>query len=146
MARGELVRRPGRLLSRFRQVPLDTLAFVHTRQIAHRGLKPKNILIDSSGKPKPIDFGVGREGTVRRGSEAHADYVNLALALSLRRSRGTSERTHYCRSVPERPSTAPSRLHISRAVLPVLAIWWRASFAYRSVILMFAWPRILASS
>ena len=39
-----------------------------------------------------------------------------------------------------------SRFHITLAVLLVLAKCCLASFAYRSVILIFEWPRIFASS
>jgi superfamily I DNA and/or RNA helicase/serine/threonine protein kinase len=39
---------------------LKALAFAHSRQVVHRDVKPKNILLDSSGMPKLADFGISK--------------------------------------------------------------------------------------
>lgn len=39
---------------------LKALAFAHSRQVIHRDIKPKNILLDSAGAPKLADFGISK--------------------------------------------------------------------------------------
>ena len=36
------------------------VAYGHARSVIHRDLKPSNILVDSTGYPKVIDFGIAR--------------------------------------------------------------------------------------
>ena len=38
----------------------DAIHSVHERGVIHRDIKPENVLVDSSGQPKVIDFGVAR--------------------------------------------------------------------------------------
>jgi serine/threonine protein kinase len=39
---------------------LKALAFAHSRQVVHRDVKPKNVLLDSTGAPKLADFSISK--------------------------------------------------------------------------------------
>ncbi len=51
---------PADALPLFRQVA-DALAYLHERGIRHRDVKPSNIVIQPSGTPKLVDFGIATE-------------------------------------------------------------------------------------
>jgi len=48
----------------------DGVQHAHQRGIIHRDLKPANILVDDSGQPKILDFGIARRDQVRHPGDA----------------------------------------------------------------------------
>ncbi len=46
-------------LALFQQV-CEAIAYAHQRGVIHRDLKPSNILVDASGRPKILDFGLAK--------------------------------------------------------------------------------------
>jgi eukaryotic-like serine/threonine-protein kinase len=50
----------------------DGVAHAHRQLIIHRDLKPSNILVDTSGQPKLLDFGIAKMLDTNRRAPAHA--------------------------------------------------------------------------
>ncbi|MDR1350461.1 MAG: HDOD domain-containing protein [Zoogloeaceae bacterium] len=58
---------PARAVNLMSEV-LDAIEHAHEHGIIHRDLKPSNILIDASGRPKVMDFGIAAHINKHRGS------------------------------------------------------------------------------
>jgi predicted Ser/Thr protein kinase len=67
------------------------LAYVHRCGVVHQDIKPKNILIDESGCPRLIDFGVARWRNVWSEGQAGPSGGTLAF-MAPEQARGESER------------------------------------------------------
>ncbi len=67
------------------------LAYVHRCGVVHQDIKPKNILIDESGSPRLIDFGVARWRHAWSDSQAGPSGGTLAF-MAPEQARGESER------------------------------------------------------
>ena len=73
------------VLELFRQV-CEAVAYAHRNLVVHRDIKPGNILVDSSGVPKLLDFGIAkllREEPDRSDTDADADAGNATRGLLL---------------------------------------------------------------
>jgi eukaryotic-like serine/threonine-protein kinase len=46
-------------LNLFREA-CDAVAYAHANLVVHRDIKPSNILVDQNGKPRLVDFGIGK--------------------------------------------------------------------------------------
>ncbi|MEP3480194.1 MAG: serine/threonine-protein kinase [Fuerstiella sp.] len=51
----------------------EAMAYAHQKGVIHRDLKPSNILVDESGEPRIVDFGLAKVG----GAEADRDQSQL---------------------------------------------------------------------
>ena len=84
----------------------DAVQHGHLKGIVHRDLKPANILVESSGQPKVIDFGVAR-GT-------DSDMVVTTLQTDVGQLIGTLQYMS-----PEQCDADPSDIDARRLELPV---------------------------
>lgn len=55
----------------------EAVAAVHLRGVIHRDLKPSNILIDDSGAPHILDFGLAKVGGASIGPDEHIDAMTV---------------------------------------------------------------------
>lgn len=56
------------------------IGYAHARGVLHRDLKPDNVIIDESGQPKIIDFGMSRMRSGISGGTSESDEVSGTLA------------------------------------------------------------------
>ena len=76
----------------------------------------------------------------------HQVFNNLEATRNIRFQLGEQYGNTYDPVSDLAPASPSINFHISRAVLPVRAIWFFPSLAYRCVMVILEWPKILASS
>jgi len=70
-------------LKLFRQV-CDAVAFAHARGLIHRDIKPNNVLVDSDGSARLLDFGIAQLMGEENGPARHACTPGFASPEQLR--------------------------------------------------------------
>jgi serine/threonine protein kinase/formylglycine-generating enzyme required for sulfatase activity len=81
-----------KMLGLFAQV-CEAVQYAHQRGIMHRDLKPSNILVDASGTPKVVDFGLARSivDVVDRDISQTGQVVGAPAYLSPEQTRGNPD-------------------------------------------------------
>ena len=59
----------------------EAVHHAHQQNVIHRDLKPANILVDETGQPKILDFGVARMVGTERPSAAVATYTQVGILV-----------------------------------------------------------------
>lgn len=69
----------------------EALAYVHRQGVIHRGLKPTTILVDSSGQPRILDFGMARLNQGDSGLTTRGKIVGVLAYLSPEQTQSESD-------------------------------------------------------
>ena len=72
------------------------LAAAHAQGVVHRDVKPENVVVDESGEPKLIDFGIGRlVDAWREDSEEHGRITGTPAYMSPEQALGETDRISH---------------------------------------------------
>ena len=70
------------------------LHFAHDREIVHRDIKPRNILIDSDGKPFVVDFGLAKSFAESQDLTQTAEAIGTPAYMSPEQAQGAADVDH----------------------------------------------------
>lgn len=70
----------------------ESLAYAHTRGIIHRDVKPSNVMLDESGKPHLMDFGLARRDAGEVTVTVEGQILGTPAYMSPEQARGESHK------------------------------------------------------